>query len=69
MYQLKGSSSSIGAVKVRNECSNFRGFCNQGNMEGCLSSFQKLKREHLVLRQKLENYFQMLTQVTPAETV
>ncbi|MQL77027.1 hypothetical protein Taro_009407, partial [Colocasia esculenta] len=35
----------------------------KGSSSRCLSSFQKLKREHLVLRQKLENYFQ----VTPAE--
>ncbi|MQL86359.1 hypothetical protein Taro_018896 [Colocasia esculenta] len=58
---------SIGAVKVKNECSVFREYCNQGNTEGSLKSFQKVKREHTVLRQKLENYFQMLRQVTPVE--
>ncbi|GJM93167.1 hypothetical protein PR202_ga09698 [Eleusine coracana subsp. coracana] len=32
----------------------------------CMRSFQKVKREHTVLRQKLEAYFQLLRQAGPA---
>uniref|UniRef100_A0A0D3G9W4 OsHP1 n=1 Tax=Oryza barthii TaxID=65489 RepID=A0A0D3G9W4_9ORYZ len=58
MQQLKGSCSSIGASRVKNECTSFRNFCGEENAEGCTRSFQKVKREHAVLRQKLESYFQ-----------
>ncbi|KMZ69091.1 Histidine-containing phosphotransfer protein 4 [Zostera marina] len=62
MHQFKGSSSSIGALRVKNECSIFRDHCNQGNIEGCLKSFQKVKKELAILRQKLEAYFKLLNQ-------
>ncbi|KAH7651329.1 histidine-containing phosphotransfer peotein protein [Dioscorea alata] len=66
MHQLKGSSSSIGALKVKNECTHFRECCAEDNLEGCLRSFQKLKREHAILKQKLEAYFQLLKQMGSA---
>ncbi|OEL30984.1 Pseudohistidine-containing phosphotransfer protein 1, partial [Dichanthelium oligosanthes] len=59
MQQLKGSCSSIGASRMKSECMSFRDYCGQGNVEGCMKSFQKVKREHGVLRQKLEAYFQV----------
>ncbi|CAD6229858.1 unnamed protein product [Miscanthus lutarioriparius] len=58
MQQLKGSCSSIGASRMKSECMSFRDYCGQGNVEGCMRSFQKVKREHGALRQKLEAYFQ-----------
>ncbi|CAD5195928.1 pseudo histidine-containing phosphotransfer protein 2-like [Musa acuminata AAA Group] len=67
MHQLKGSASSIGAAKMKNECTSFREFCNKENREGCLRSFQKVKKEHAVLKQKLENYFQLLRQDGPVD--
>ncbi|KAG6502986.1 pseudo histidine-containing phosphotransfer protein 2-like [Zingiber officinale] len=67
MHQLKGSASSIGAAKLKNECTVFRDFCHKENIEGCLRQFQKVKKEHASLRQKLENYFQLLRQVGPVE--
>lgn len=66
MQQLKGSCSSIGASRMKSECMSFRDFCGQGNVEGCMRSFQKVKREHGALRQKLEAYFQLLRQAGPA---
>ncbi|KAL6616051.1 hypothetical protein ACP70R_038321 [Stipagrostis hirtigluma subsp. patula] len=66
MQQLKGSCSSIGASRMKSECMSFRDYCGQGNVEGCMRSFQKVKREHAVLRQKLEAYFQLLRQAGPA---
>ncbi|KAG2591558.1 pseudo histidine-containing phosphotransfer protein 5-like [Panicum virgatum] len=65
MQQLKGSCSSIGASRMKSECMSFRDYCGQGNVEGCMKSFQKVKREHGVLRQKLESYFQLLQQAGP----
>ncbi|XP_066166306.1 pseudo histidine-containing phosphotransfer protein 5 isoform X1 [Oryza sativa Japonica Group] len=73
MQQLKGSCSSIGASRVKNECTSFRNFCGEENAEGCTRSFQKVKREHAVLRQKWESYFQiamgLYTAITTDETV
>uniref|UniRef100_A0A0D9V5I9 Histidine-containing phosphotransfer protein n=1 Tax=Leersia perrieri TaxID=77586 RepID=A0A0D9V5I9_9ORYZ len=56
----------IGASRMKNECMSFRDSCGQGNVEGCMRSFQKVKREHAILRQKLESYFQLLRQAGPA---
>ncbi|KAL9230352.1 hypothetical protein vseg_005715 [Gypsophila vaccaria] len=61
MHQFKGSSSSIGAKKVVQECSHFRDLCAAGNTEGCIKSFQMIKQEHSVLRNKLESYIQLIT--------
>ncbi|RLM91523.1 hypothetical protein C2845_PM08G25220 [Panicum miliaceum] len=66
MQQLKGSCSSIGASRMKSECMSFRDYRGQGNVEGCMKSFQKVKREHGALRQKLEAYFQLLRQAGPA---
>ncbi|KAL6618910.1 hypothetical protein ACP70R_034049 [Stipagrostis hirtigluma subsp. patula] len=57
---------SIGASRVKNECQSFRNSCGYENAEGCTRSFLKVKREHAVLRQKLESYFQLLRQAGPA---
>ncbi|XWS70300.1 hypothetical protein CRYUN_Cryun03dG0036100 [Craigia yunnanensis] len=59
MHQFKGSSSSIGAKKVTNECSVFREYCSAENAEGCISTFQQVKQEYAILRRKLEAYFQV----------
>ncbi|KAM0933654.1 putative signal transduction histidine kinase, phosphotransfer (Hpt) domain, HPT domain superfamily [Dioscorea sansibarensis] len=67
MQQFKGSSSSIGASKLKNECLQFHEKCEQGNIEGCMRSFQKVKNEHGILKQKLEAYFQLLRQVGPGD--
>ncbi|KAH6832115.1 HPT phosphotransmitter 4, partial [Perilla frutescens var. hirtella] len=58
MHQLKGSCSSIGAKKVKSECTQFREYCRVGNGDGCKRSFQQLKKEYATLRKKLEVYFQ-----------
>ncbi|KAL6134520.1 hypothetical protein ACLB2K_066751 [Fragaria x ananassa] len=60
MHQFKGSSSSIGAKKVKAECQQFREFCKTGNGDGCMRTFQLLKKEHATLKKKLEAYFQVM---------
>ncbi|XP_027928512.1 histidine-containing phosphotransfer protein 4 [Vigna unguiculata] len=68
MHQFKGSSSSIGAKKVKAECTLFREYCRARNGEGCRRSFQQMKKEYATLRKKLETYFQMARQAGPKET-
>ncbi|XP_042488901.1 histidine-containing phosphotransfer protein 4-like [Macadamia integrifolia] len=68
MHQFKGSSSSIGATKVKNESTEFREYCRTGNAEGCMMSFQQVKKEYAALRKKLEHYFQLARQAGPGET-
>ncbi|XP_044343373.1 pseudo histidine-containing phosphotransfer protein 5 isoform X4 [Triticum aestivum] len=38
----------------------------RGSCFSCRRTFQKVKREHAILRQKLESYFQLLRQAGPA---
>ncbi|XP_038884045.1 histidine-containing phosphotransfer protein 4-like isoform X1 [Benincasa hispida] len=59
MHQFKGSSSSIGANRVTDACSQFREFCLAGNLEGCIGSFLQVKQEHEILKKKLDTYFQL----------
>ncbi|KAM3380168.1 histidine-containing phosphotransfer protein 4-like [Capsicum galapagoense] len=68
MYQFKGSSSSIGAKKVKTECTQFMEYCRARNVEGCKRTFQQLKGEYTTLQRKLEIYFQYARQVEPTET-
>ncbi|XP_020550176.1 histidine-containing phosphotransfer protein 4-like isoform X2 [Sesamum indicum] len=62
MHQFKGSSSSIGAKKLKTECTQFQEYCKIGNFEGCMRTFQEVKQEHAVLKKKLESYFQLARQ-------
>ncbi|XP_057799852.1 histidine-containing phosphotransfer protein 4-like isoform X2 [Salvia miltiorrhiza] len=59
MHQFKGSSSSIGAKRVKKECTQFQEYCKVGNFDGCMREFQEVKQEHAALKRKLENYFQV----------
>ncbi|KAE8658088.1 Histidine-containing phosphotransfer protein 4 [Hibiscus syriacus] len=68
MHQFKGSSSSIGAKKVTNECTVFREYCSAENAEGCIRSFQQVKQEYAILRRKLEVYLQMVGQAAVSQT-
>ncbi|XP_047969879.1 histidine-containing phosphotransfer protein 4-like isoform X1 [Salvia hispanica] len=60
MHQYKGSSSSIGAKKVKKECTQFQEYCKVENIDGCMRTFQEVKQEHASLKRKLENYFQLV---------
>ncbi|XAR50683.1 hypothetical protein NMG60_11005077 [Bertholletia excelsa] len=59
IQQFKGRSSSIGAKKLKTECTQFRDYCRAGNGVGCKRTFQQLKKEYATLRKKLEAYFQV----------
>ncbi|KAI7757311.1 hypothetical protein M8C21_031452 [Ambrosia artemisiifolia] len=68
MHQFKGRSTSIGAKKVKTECTHFKNYCNAKNIEGCKRSFQNVKKEYTTLRKKLEAYFQMSREIEAIET-
>ncbi|KAK9690178.1 hypothetical protein RND81_09G109600 [Saponaria officinalis] len=67
MQQFKGSCSSIGAMRVKNECNQFKEYCRAGNSDGCTRTFQQLKREYATLKRKLETYFQLVRQIGPMD--
>ncbi|XP_055819315.1 pseudo histidine-containing phosphotransfer protein 2-like isoform X2 [Solanum dulcamara] len=59
MHQFKGSSSSIGAKRVKRECSQFQEYCNERNIDGCKRAFQGVKQEYAILKTRLDAYFQI----------
>ncbi|CAI9097031.1 OLC1v1033323C3 [Oldenlandia corymbosa var. corymbosa] len=54
VHQFKGSSSSIGAYRVKNACCTFRSYCEERNFEGCVKCLQLVTREYYLLKNKLE---------------
>ncbi|CAM8924437.1 unnamed protein product [Rhodiola kirilowii] len=59
LNQLMGSSSSIGAKRVRNGCVAFRAAAEQNNRLGCIRALAILEHEYCYLKNKLQELFQM----------
>ncbi|XP_072966630.1 pseudo histidine-containing phosphotransfer protein 6 [Typha angustifolia] len=59
LNQLMGSSSSIGAKRVRNVCIAFRAAAEQGNWARCLFSLELLEHEYYYFKTRLHELFQM----------
>ncbi|XP_057969640.1 pseudo histidine-containing phosphotransfer protein 6 [Malania oleifera] len=57
--QFMGSSSSIGAKRVRNVCVAFRAASQQNNRPGCLRALEMLEQEYCYLKNKLHELFQI----------
>ncbi|GLJ42922.1 hypothetical protein SUGI_0890430 [Cryptomeria japonica] len=66
VHQFKGSSSSIGAHRVKNLCIPFRAFCDERNKEGCIQCLQQVKQEYYVVKNKLETLFRLEHQILEA---
>ncbi|CAN1285658.1 Pseudo histidine-containing phosphotransfer protein 6 [Linum perenne] len=59
LNQLMGSSSSIGAKRVRNVCLAFRSASDHSNRHGCLRALEVLEHEYCYLKNKLHELFQI----------
>ncbi|CAO2821926.1 unnamed protein product [Amaranthus hypochondriacus] len=66
VHQLKGSSSSIGAQRVKNACVQFRSYCEQQNAEGCQACLQQVNQEYFLVKSKLQMLFTMEQQIVSA---
>ncbi|CAN4088510.1 unnamed protein product [Withania somnifera] len=59
LNQFIGSSSSIGAKRVRNVCLAFRVASEQNNRLGCFRALELLEHEYCYLKNKLHELFQI----------
>ncbi|OWM74167.1 histidine-containing phosphotransfer protein 1-like [Punica granatum] len=66
VHQLKGSSASIGAQRLKNTCISFRKFCDEQNLQACLMCLQEMQQEYLLLRSKLDVLLQVEKQIVAA---
>ncbi|KAL3649091.1 peroxiredoxin type-2 [Castilleja foliolosa] len=66
VHQFKGSSSSIGAQRVKNMCVPFGKLCEQKNLDGCMSCLQQITHEYYLVKNKLETLFRLERQILEA---
>ncbi|XP_018725918.2 histidine-containing phosphotransfer protein 4 [Eucalyptus grandis] len=67
LHMLKGNSASVGAYKVVTEVNRMRDLIEEKNPESCNATYEQLKKEHDVLKGKMEAYLQLLKEAEAAE--
>ena len=63
VHQLKGSSSSVGAQKVKLACMHFRQFYEAKSKEGCLMALALVRSEFCDVRNKFQTMMQLEQQI------
>ncbi|XP_010548900.1 PREDICTED: histidine-containing phosphotransfer protein 1 [Tarenaya hassleriana] len=63
VHQLKGSSSSIGAQRVKNACVVLRNSCEEHNLEACHRCLQQVKQEYCLVKNRLETLLKLEQQI------
>ncbi|KAF7813702.1 Histidine-containing phosphotransfer protein 1 [Senna tora] len=66
VHQFRGSSSSIGAQRVKNACIVFRNFCEEKDANSCHKCLQQVKQEYCLFKSKLETLFSLEHQIVGA---
>ncbi|XP_022137864.1 histidine-containing phosphotransfer protein 1-like [Momordica charantia] len=66
VHQLKGSSSSIGALGVKNVCITFRSACEQQSTDGCVRCLQQVQQEFYGVKEKLGYLFALEKRILDA---
>ncbi|KAI4377085.1 hypothetical protein MLD38_014771 [Melastoma candidum] len=66
LHQLKGSSASVGANRVRIQVNRMRDLGKENNAESCKEALKDLKRERAELKDKMENYFKLPKVAAPS---
>lgn len=66
VHQFKGSSSSIGAQRVKNVCVAFRHCCDAEDKKGCVDHLAKVKEEFNDVRSKLRKMLELEKRIMAA---
>ncbi|TYI65451.1 hypothetical protein E1A91_D09G159400v1 [Gossypium mustelinum] len=68
VHQLKGSSSSIGANRLKLACANLHQASDERNKEGCLQALQLITCEYCLLRRKFQALLHLERSIVELET-
>ncbi|CAM0953173.1 unnamed protein product [Alopecurus aequalis] len=63
VHQLKGSSASVGAGKVKLMCQQFRQFFDVKSRDGCLMALTIVRNEFCDIRNKFQTMLQLEEQI------
>ncbi|XP_057826698.1 histidine-containing phosphotransfer protein 1 isoform X2 [Cryptomeria japonica] len=66
VHQFKGSSSSVGAHRVKNACIAFRAYCDENDRAGCIQCLQHMKHEYYLVKSKLQELFHLEEEILSA---
>jgi histidine-containing phosphotransfer protein len=63
VHQLKGSSASVGAQKVKYTCMQFRQLCQDKNRHRCIMALAVVRNEFYDVRSKFQTMLQLEQQI------